>query len=125
MRLIQKDVAEVRASLEYSQVKCEEKQSQLQGIEIRLKEDDSNESKEEKPDGILFYNDYSANTLARRQAQIPMLQKMRKQGKLAYLIKDRLIVKDKPPDWKFAATNARPDDADDADDDGEVSVNLP
>ena len=36
MRLIQKDAAEVIASIEFSQAKCEEKQSQLQGIEIRL-----------------------------------------------------------------------------------------
>ena len=79
-------------------------------------------ARKKKPDGILFYNDYSANTLARRQAQIQMLQKMRKQGKLVYFIKDRLVVKDKPQDWKFAGTNGRPDDADD---DHEVTVNLP
>ena len=55
-------------------------------------------AREKKPDGIFFYNDCSANTLARRQAQIPLLDKMRKQGKVAYFIKDRLIEKDKPPE---------------------------
>lgn len=222
MKSIQKDIAEVKASLEFSQAKCEEKQNQFQGIEIRLSmtegrlndaekqiEDlegkqeyaenqsrrnnlkligvpesseentwddtecivkdlvkeklgiqeelqierchrvnhkpgstrhDQNKprhivakfvhwkqkemivktAREKKPDGILFYNDYSANTLARRQAQLPLLDKMRKQGKIAYFIKDKLIVKDKPPDRNFRATNVRSNDEDD-----EITVNLP
>ena len=222
MRLIQKAVAEVKASLEFSQAKCEEKQSQLQSIEIRLsmtegrlndaekqieglegkqeyaenqsrrnnlkligvpesseektwddtegivkdlvkeklgiqeelqierchrvnhkpgsKGHDQNKprhivakfvhwkqkvmivkkAREKKPDGILFFNDYSANTLARRQAQIPLLDKMRKQGKIAYFIKDRLIVKDKPPDRKFTANNVKSDE----EEDDEITVNF-
>ena len=69
---------------------------------------------------ILFFNDYSANTLARRQAQIPLLDKMRKQGKIAYFIKDRLIVKDKPPDRKFTANNVKSDE----EEDDEITVNF-
>ena len=77
-------------------------------------------AREKKPDGILFFNDYSANTLARRQAQIPLLDKMRKQGKIAYFIKDRLIVKDKPPDRKFTANNVKSDE----EEDDEITVNF-
>ena len=36
MRLIQKDIAKVKASLEFTQSKCEEKERQLQVIETRL-----------------------------------------------------------------------------------------
>ena len=54
-------------------------------------------AREKKPHGVLFYNDYSAATLARMQAQMH-LHEMRKRGKIAYFIKDRLIVNEKRPD---------------------------
>ena len=76
-------------------------------------------AREKRPDGIWFCDDYAANTLARRQAQILLLDKMRKPGKIAYFIRDRLIVKDKPPDRKFTANNVMSDEEDD-----EITVNL-
>ena len=40
---------------------------------------------------------------------MPLLDKMRKQDKIAYFIKDRLTVKEKPSDKKSVLTNAKSD----------------
>lgn len=46
-----------------------------------------------KPDGIKFLNDFSARTLERRADKIPQLIEARKQGKIAYFVMDKLIIK--------------------------------
>lgn len=51
-----------------------------------------------KPDGIKFVADVSQRVLDRRHEQIPKLVQARENGKLAYFVLDRLVVKDKPPD---------------------------
>jgi len=52
-------------------------------------------ARNKKPQGIVFVGDFSQRTLDKRAAKIPDLIKARKEGKIAYFIMDRLIVKNK------------------------------
>lgn len=51
-----------------------------------------------RPVGIKFVADLSQKTLAKREAQVDDLLEARRNGKLAFFVMDRLIIKDKPPD---------------------------
>ena len=51
-----------------------------------------------KPDGVKFVQDFSQATLDRRYELVPKLQEARRQGKIAFFIADRLIIKEKPPE---------------------------
>ncbi|MCP4483312.1 MAG: hypothetical protein GY823_01945 [Flavobacteriaceae bacterium] len=77
-------------------------------------------AREVKPDGIKFLTDLSKRTLAKRQEKIPALIAARKDGKIAYFIMDRLIVKEKPPD----SVRKRANNENDSDPDPEVSFNA-
>ena len=48
-----------------------------------------------KPDGVMFLQDFSARTLDRRAAQVPDLMAARRRGKIAYLVVDKLVIKEK------------------------------
>ena len=52
-------------------------------------------ARNKKPQGIMFVGDFSQRTLDKRAAKIPDLIKAREEGKIAYFIMDKLIVKNK------------------------------
>ena len=51
-----------------------------------------------KPEGVKFVADFARSTLPRREELKPQLRDARANGKIAYFVMDRLVVKDKPPD---------------------------
>ena len=51
-----------------------------------------------RPKGIKFVADLSAKTMAKREAQADDLLEARGNGKYAFFVMDKLIIKDKPPD---------------------------
>ena len=51
-----------------------------------------------RPNGIKFVADLSQKTMAKREAQVGDLLQARSNGKIAFFVMDRLIIKDKPPD---------------------------
>ena len=53
-----------------------------------------------RPKGVEFYPDYATRTLERRRQQIPTMLEARRQGKLAFFVMDKLVVKEKPPDGR-------------------------
>ena len=55
-------------------------------------------AQQKKPMGVTFYPDLAKRTLQRRDEDIPRLVADRKQGKIAYFIMDKLVMRDKPPD---------------------------
>ena len=57
-------------------------------------------ARELKPEGIKFLPDLSNRTIQKRKEKVPALVAARKAGKIAYFILDKLVIKDKPPDWK-------------------------
>ena len=68
-----------------------------------------------KPMGVMFYPDLANRTLQRRAEDIPRLVAERKNGKIAYFIMHKPVVRDKPRD--------RPRDG--SDDQGdEVIINV-
>lgn len=50
-------------------------------------------ARSKRPDGVSFYPDLSPRTLQRRADQIPDLIQARKEGKVAYFVLDKLIIK--------------------------------
>ena len=46
-----------------------------------------------KPRGIMFYPDFAKRTLDRRAKRIPELMEHRKNGRIAYFVKDKVVVK--------------------------------
>ena len=48
-----------------------------------------------RPDGVKFVQDFSQATLDRRYELVPKLKEARRQGKIAFFIADRLIIKEK------------------------------
>ena len=55
------------------------------------------EARIKRPKGVQFLNDFSKRTLERRASHIPEMLEAREQGKVAYMIMDRLIIRDKLP----------------------------
>ena len=51
-----------------------------------------------KPKDVQFYQDLSARTLEKCSEKIPQLIALRKEGKTAYLVLDKLVVRDKVED---------------------------
>ena len=51
-----------------------------------------------RPKGIKFVADLSPKKMAKREAQVDDLLEARRNGKYAFFVMDKLIVKDKPPD---------------------------
>ena len=52
-------------------------------------------------------NDFSQRTLKKRVEKIPEILEERKRGKTAFLVRDKLIVINKPPDDKKKNRNTR------------------
>ena len=55
-------------------------------------------ARQKKLIGIKLVPDFAKRTLDRRAEKIPELIKQRKMGKIAYLVMDKIVVTDKPPD---------------------------
>ena len=55
------------------------------------------EARIKRPKGVQFLNDFSKHTLERRASHIPEMLEAREQRKVAYMIMDRLIIRDKLP----------------------------
>ena len=55
------------------------------------------EARIKRPNGAQFLNDFSKRTLERRASHIPEMLEAREQRKVAYMIMDRLIIRDKQP----------------------------
>ena len=53
-------------------------------------------ARQKRPEGVSFFPDLSQRTLQRRADQIPALIQARKEGKEAYFILDKLIIKNRP-----------------------------
>ena len=51
-----------------------------------------------RPKGIKFVADLSPKTMAKREAQVDDLLEARRNGKYAFFVMDKLIIKEKPPD---------------------------
>ena len=62
---------------------------------LKNKEHILNTARNKKPQGTMFVGDFSRRTLDKRAAKIPELIKARHEGKTAYFIMDKLIVKNK------------------------------
>ena len=71
-----------------------------------------------RPEGVRFLADLSRRTLDKREAQVPMLLDARKQGKVAYFVLDRLVIKDKtfnqtrPPNNNISQGRSSTNDSD-------------
>ena len=65
----------------------------------KVKENVLREARRKRPEDIMFLDDLSKRTLERRQELIPEMLEARKQGKIAYMVMDKLIIHDrKKPD---------------------------
>ena len=62
-------------------------------------------SRQKKPKGIKLFPDFAKRTLDRRAEKIPELTEQRKKGKIAYLVMDKIVVKDRPPDYQRQDSN--------------------
>ena len=54
-------------------------------------------AREIKPQGVRFLADLSSRTIQKRSDQVPKLLEARRQGKVAFFVLDKLIIKDKKP----------------------------
>ena len=77
-------------------------------------------ARRKRPEGVIFYPDYTKRTLEKRADRIPEMLNARKQGKTAFFIMDKLIIKDRgrPPDF-----DARDETGHSDDEDNEVFIN--
>ena len=65
----------------------------------KVKENILREARRKRPEDITFLHDLSKRTLERRQELIPEMLEARKQGKIGYMVMDKLIIHDrKKPD---------------------------
>ena len=55
-------------------------------------------ARKKRPKGIQFMGDFSRRTLERKPSKIPEMLEARKEGKTAFMVMDKLIICDKPPD---------------------------
>ena len=80
-------------------------------------------ARQKRPKGISFFPDLSKRTLQRRADQIPLMIQARKEGKDAYFILDKLIIKEKPPQrYKYVNVGNTSTAADD-DEETEITFN--
>ena len=54
-------------------------------------------AREIKPQGVRFLADLSSRTIQKRHNQVPKLLEARRQGKIAFFVLDKLVIKDKKP----------------------------
>jgi hypothetical protein len=50
-----------------------------------------------KPTGLFVNEDVAEATMAKRREQMPRLRQAKQDGKIAYFVLDKLIIKDKRP----------------------------
>ena len=62
------------------------------------KENVIREARRKRPKGVQFLNDFARRTLDRRAKKIPEMLEHRRNGKTAFMIMDKLVVYDRPPD---------------------------
>ena len=68
---------------------------------FRFKKEKKNvirEARRKRPKGVQFLNDFARRTLDRRAEKIPEMLDHRRNGKTAFIIMDKLVVYDRPPD---------------------------
>lgn len=73
-----------------------------------------------RPANVKFLEDFSKRTLDKRAAKVSQLEAARKQGKTAFFVAGRLVIKDKPPDVRYRQRNQQV--ASGYESDGEVSI---
>ena len=52
-------------------------------------------ARNKKLDGLYFHPDLAERTLQRRRSQVPEMLRARKEGKTAYIIRDKLVISEK------------------------------
>ena len=57
----------------------------------------SNKLRIVKPTGLFVNEDVAEATMAKRREQMPRLRQAKQDGKIAYFVLDKLIIKDKRP----------------------------
>ena len=57
-------------------------------------------ARQKKAKDIRLFPDFAKRTIDRRAEKIPELIEQRKKGKIAYLVMDKIVVNDRPPDFK-------------------------
>ena len=62
---------------------------------VKVKENILRVARRKRPEDIMFLHDLSKRTLERRQKLIPEMLQARKQGKIAYMVMDKLIIHDR------------------------------
>ena len=75
-----------------------------------MKERILQEARTKRPEGVMFLNDFSKKTLERRAEKIPDMLNARREGKIAYMIMDKLIIHDRHERGK-SNPGRPPDDA--------------
>ena len=50
-----------------------------------------------KPSGLYVHEDVAEATMAKRREQMPRLRQAKQEGKIAYFVLDKLVIKDKRP----------------------------
>ena len=61
----------------------------------KLKEAILKSARRNKPEGIFINEDLAENTIKKRKDQLPRLKEAKQQGKIAYFVLDRLVIKDR------------------------------
>ena len=62
------------------------------------KENIIQEARRKRPKGVQFLNDFTRRTLDRRVEKIPEMLEHRRKGKTAFMIMNKLVIYDRPPD---------------------------
>ena len=62
-------------------------------------------ARKKKPEGLMFVQDFSQRILDRRAEQKDDLKKAREDGKIAYFVMDRLIIREPPDKIKSFVSN--------------------
>ena len=73
-------------------------------------------AREKKPRGVMFYPDFAKRTLDRRAKRIPELMEHRKNGRIAYFVKDKVVVKTGRPPARLSKDSTSSS--------GEVTINI-
>lgn len=64
----------------------------------KVKEHILKKAREVRPQSLMFVSDFTQRTLDKRRALIPELEEARNNNKQVFLVMDRLVIRDKPPD---------------------------
>ena len=79
----------------------------------KVKENILTTARKKKPKDIRFVNDFSQRTQPEKHVEkIPEMLEERKCSKTAFIVMDKLIVINKPPDYKKKNRNSNDEDSD-------------